>query len=232
MKKSMQLMAFLLGVVLLTGCGQKGGTSSASESAAPTSSAETSAVASTEGQESSAKKGDKSANKDAASLSDWQEIHPTWVSITSFYKEGYLKEAAEKVAKEKKTTVDALLKEHEEGAHTDIASFTFDGNKLILKDAAGKELVSSEYKYVKTIGKGVEHGEFAIFEAVDKVPEQFKAFALMEPHGGEGDITHFHARYGKSVDDPALTDKKWWPVYVDPKSTQEQVVKEILANED
>lgn len=171
-------------------------------------------------------------DKEEVSLSSWEEVHPVWESITNFYSKDYLKQAAEKKAKEKGKKAEEILKEHEEGAHTEVAAIEFSGNKITLKDKTGKELASSEYKYVKTIGKGVEHGEFAIFEATGDVKEEFKAIALMEPHGGEGDITHFHARFAKSVDDKALEDKDWWPVYVDPASTQEQVINEILGQEE
>lgn len=231
MKQKTRILAVIFGLALLAGCGQQGGKAPAQESKQVEASvAESKAPAAESNTEESA--ATKEAADEPTDFSDWQEVHPKWMSITTFYEKDYLKKAAEEKAKNEKTTAEALLKDHEEGAHTDIASFEFDGNKLTLKDKDEKEILSADYKYVKTIGKGVEHGEFAIFEAVGEVPEQYKAFAIMEPHGGEGDITHFHARYGKSVDDPALTNDKWWPVYVDPASTQEQVIKEILENED
>lgn len=221
MKKITRVLALALGLVLLAACGQKTpDTSSASESA------------NSEVSQEASKESEESQGDETVSFADWQDLHKVWNSITSFYEKDYLKKAADKKAGEESTTADALLKDHEKTAHTDITTFEFDGDKLILKDKEGKELVNAQYKYVKTIGKGVEHGEFAVFEAVGEVPEQFKAFAIMKPHGGEGDITHFHARYGKSVDDPELTNDKWWPVYVDPNSTEEQVINEILSNED
>lgn len=170
-------------------------------------------------------------SSEEVSLSDWEDVHKKWNSIATFYDKDYLLAEAEEHAKEDGTTVEAILSEHEEGSHSDIAVIEFDGNKITLMDKEGKELASSEYKYVETIGKGEDHGEFSIFEATGQVPAQFKALALMEPHGGEGDITHFHLRYADSTDSPDLTDENWWPVFVDPASTEDQVINEILGHE-
>lgn len=225
MKSLKRLFMLVLCVGLLTACSNKGAdtntTSVENKEAEPTQQVEEKEVKEAQAPET-----------EEVSLEAWEDLHPVWQSITTFYNKDYLQAAAQKHAEEDKTTAEALLKDHEAGAHSEIAAMEFSGNKITLKAEDGSELASSEYKYVKTIGKGEEHNEFAIFEATGDVPEQFKAFALMEPHGGEGDITHYHARYGKSVDDPALTDSDWWPVFVDPESTEEQVINEILGHEE
>lgn len=181
--------------------------------------------------ESQVENNDTKSDSTKVSLSDWESMHPVWNSITSFYDEDYLQLEAKSHAEKENSTVEAIIQEHEKSAHSKIETMEFSGEKIILKDKDGNVLASSEYGYVKTIGEGEEHGEFAVFEAKEDVPEEFKALALMEPHGGEGDITHFHVRYGKSVDDEVLADENWWPVFVDPASTKEQVINEILGDE-
>ncbi|WBW49358.1 ZinT/AdcA family metal-binding protein [Peptoniphilus equinus] len=166
---------------------------------------------------------------DAVSLSEWEDIHPVWSSITTFYDRDYLVKAADEKAAAEGKQGSELLAEHEAGAHIEVASIEFSGDTITLKDKAGQVIASGVYKYVKTIGKGKEHGEFAVFEAQGDVPESYKVLALMAPHGGEGDITHFHIRHGAGVDDPALEDENWWPVFVDPDSTEEQVIHEIVG---
>lgn len=173
----------------------------------------------------------KEPETDEVSLSEWGDFHPRWESITNFYDKDYLIEEAKHHAEEDGTTVEAILAEHKEETHTDIAYIEFSGEKITFLDKDESKIAASDYKFVKKIGEGEEHGEFAIFEATGDVPEQFKVLALMEPHGGEGDITHFHVRYASSIDSEELTDSQWWPVYVDPNSTETQVINEILGGE-
>lgn len=234
MKNFKKIMGLILCVALMSSCSQ-GATDKKADDKAKSSTEATQSTESVETSKPSTSVESTDAKKEVSSevsLSDWEDVHPKWNSITTFYTEDYLVAAAEKQAKEESKTADELLKEHEEGAHSDIASIEFSGNKITLLDKDGKELASSEYKYVRTIGEGIDHGEFAVFEAVGDVAEQYKALAIMQPHGGEGDITHFHLRYAKSTDDAELENNDWWPVFVDPDSTEEQVINEILGSEE
>ncbi|MDQ0509017.1 Zn/Cd-binding protein ZinT [Peptoniphilus ivorii] len=225
MKKFAWILSLVLCMGLFSGCGNKasddGGNSNTSA-----------AVEEKEKAPAETAKPEDEEEVEAVSLSDWESLHPEWKSITAFYKESYVSKAADKLGKKEDKSGPDLLEEHAAGAHSEIASITFSGDTLTLKDDADRELAKSKYRYIKTLGKGVEHGEFAVFEAEEEVPEQFKYLALMEPHGGEGDITHFHARYAKAIDAPELEDGDWWPVFVDPDSTQDQVIHEILGEEE
>lgn len=151
------------------------------------------------------------------SLSDWDG---EWNSIVYWYDEP---EVMKGLGDKPQEAIDAKNK----GAHTDFASLKVEDDSITFLDKEGNEVSKSKYKFVKKEVKGEgEHSEWDIFEAVDEADDMFKTVALMPIHGEEGDLTHFHARYGKTVEE-ALSDDTWWPVIASPKTTVEQVVDEI-----
>ena len=159
-------------------------------------------------------------SNEQVSLDGWAG---TWNSIVAWFDN-------EEVKKSLGDTADADIAAKNKGTHTDFKSMIVDGNTITFLDSAkdGKELAKSEYKFVekKVNGEG-EHSEWDIFEATSDLKDpKYKFIALMPVHGEEGDLTHFHVRYGSTVDE-ALADNTWWPVIASPETTVEQVVSEI-----
>lgn len=154
---------------------------------------------------------------EAAKLSDWEG---TWNSIVYWYEDA---DVLAGLGDDAQTKIDAK----NEGAHTDFATVTFDGNSVAFMDREGTGLSKSEYKFVekKVTGEG-EHSEWNIFESTGDAAEMYKVIALMPIHGEEGDLTHFHARYGATAEE-ALSDDSWWPVIASPETTVEQAIGEI-----
>ncbi len=48
----------------------------------------------------------------------------------------------------------------------------------------------------------------------------------MMPVHGEEELTHFHMRYGNSVDE-LMSKETWFPTFVAPSSTIDQIKDEI-----
>lgn len=170
-------------------------------------------------QQKSSNEEKKDVASEQVSLDNWKG---TWNSIVGWYDDAEVIKALGDGAKE-------AMEKKAEGSHTDFKSLVVDGNTITFLDAIkdGKEIAKSEYKFVEKKIKGEgEHGEWDVFEATGDVDSKFKVIALMPIHGEEGDLTHFHARYGATADE-ALSDDSWWPVIAAPDTTVEQVVGEI-----
>lgn len=159
----------------------------------------------------------KDTQDENASLSDWDG---EWNSIVYWYDD-------EEVRKGLGDDADSKIAEKDKGAHTDFAKIKVEADHVTFMDRDGKELAKSEYKFLEKKVKGEgEHSEWDIFEATGDVDSKYKVIALMPIHGEEGDLTHFHARYGATADE-ALSDDSWWPVIASPETTAEQAIGEI-----
>ena len=49
---------------------------------------------------------------------------------------------------------------------------------------------------------------------------------MLMPVHGEEELVHFHMRYGKSLDELEKQDK-WYPTFVKPESTMDQIADEV-----
>lgn len=162
------------------------------------------------------------------SLEDWAG---TWNSIEGYYDEPEIKKAMEEKAKELNKTFDELKAEKSKESHVDWLGLKIDDKTITFLDnfasKNGKEIEKIEYvfKEMKQVGKeGEEHSQWAVFEAKDKNAKH--PLLLMMPVHGEDEITHFHIRYGKSVDEMLKMDE-WWPVMAKDSSTTQQVIEEV-----
>lgn len=66
--------------------------------------------------------------------------------------------------------------------------------------------------------------EWDQFEATSK-DAKYPVLIMMPIHGEES-LTHFHMRYGKNIDE-LLKKDKWFPTYVKPSTTTDQLIDEI-----
>lgn len=170
----------------------------------------------------------KKDSKAEVSLADWQG---TWNSIEGYYDEPEIKKAMEAKAKELNKTFDELKAEKAKESHVEWLGLKIDDKTITFLDnfasKNGKEIEKVEYvfKEMKQVGKeGEEHSQWAVFEAKDKNAKH--PLLLMMPVHGEDEITHFHIRYGKNVDEMLKMDE-WWPVMAKDSSTTQQVIEEV-----
>lgn len=229
MKKHIALaLSLVLTAGLFTACSQKKATKTteAKASEVKESLQATEVEKDKEAKETEAEKKPDKAEK--VSLEDWKG---TWNSIEGYYDEPEIKKAMEAKAKELNKTFDELKAEKAKESHVDWMGLKIDGKTITFLDnfasKNGKEIEKVEYvfKEMKQVGKeGEEHSQWAVFEAKDKNAKH--PLLLMMPVHGEDEITHFHIRYGKTVDEMLKKDE-WWPVMAKDSSTTQQVIEEV-----
>ncbi|KXB41550.1 ZinT/AdcA family metal-binding protein [Amygdalobacter nucleatus] len=228
MKKHIALaLSLVLTASLFAACSKQ--EAKPTKAAKETKAAESVAATKAESKETKSSEADKKpAKAEEVSLEDWKG---TWNSIEGYYDEPEVKKAMEEKAKEIKKKFDDLKAEKSKECHVDWLGLKIDGKTITFLDnfasKNGKELEKVEYvfKEMKQVGKeGEEHSKWAVFEAKDKNAKH--PLLLMMPVHGEDEITHFHIRYGKSVDEMLKMDE-WWPVMAKDSSTMEQVITEV-----
>lgn len=170
----------------------------------------------------------KSDNKSKeVSISEWEGI---WNNMGGYLNNPELDKAYEQVAKRDKKDVKQVKDELIKKRQTDFEGIEIKGNKVTFldgfKDKGGKEISSAEYKFVKSFQ--TKHGndmlEWDQFEATSK-DAKYPVLIMMPIHGEES-LTHFHMRYGKNIDE-LLKKDKWFPTYVKPSTTTDQLIDEI-----
>lgn len=223
-------LSLLLAMGLLVSC---------SDSKKPTKDVASKATSAAKKDTKESKKDTKESKKDTKetkaatkaekmSLKDWAG---TWNSIEGYYTVPEVKKAMEAKAKELKKSFDEFKKEKSKECHVEWLGMKIDDNSITFLDNfasnKGKAIEKVEYtfKEIKQVGKeGEEHSQWAVFEAKDKKAKH--PLLLMMPVHGENEITHFHIRYGKSVDEMLKMDS-WWPVMAKDSSTMAQVITEV-----
>ncbi|XVG96037.1 ZinT/AdcA family metal-binding protein [Eubacteriales bacterium KG127] len=169
----------------------------------------------------------KVESKQTASLEEW---NGTWNSIEGYYDEPEVKAAIEKKAKKDGKTFEEVKAEKAKESHVDWLGLEIDGKTIKFldnfKSKGGKEIENVEYEFqeMKEVkGEGDEHKHWAVFKAKGNAKHPL---LLMMPVHGEDEITHFHVRYGESVDEMLKMDD-WWPVMAKDSSTTDQVITEV-----
>lgn len=169
----------------------------------------------------------KDANAKAVSLSDW---NGEWNSLTTYFDDAELQPVIEKAAKEKNESKDDLLKDLGERRHCDFGAVKIDGNKITYYDKqqkdGGKEIETVEYEWKES--HPIKHGNqtlsFEIYESKD-ANAKYKLIAMMPIHGEE-ELTHFHMRYGASIDE-MMKQEKWYPLLCKTETTYKQLEGEF-----
>lgn len=167
-------------------------------------------------------------SEEQVSLADWEgtwDDMSLWLDLPEI-EEGY-KLAAEKDGITPEEVKEALKKRRKADFHGMIV----EGNKVTLLDnwaaKGGKEIGTAEYEFVQShaleeSGHNLEWDEFKAISADAKYP----VLLLMPVHGEEA-LTHFHMRYGSDTQSLLTMEEKWYPTFVKPSTTAQQMIDEI-----
>lgn len=163
----------------------------------------------------------------SASLVDWKGV---WNSIDGYLDDKGLDDTYKEVATRDKTTPEAVKSGMKKKVAADFKGVEITDDSISFldgfKDKDGKEIAKSTYKLVGS--KKVTHGgaelEWNIFEATDKNAKY--PVMLMMPVHGEEELVHFHLRFGNNADELLKRDD-WYPTFVKPNTTLDQIKDEI-----
>ena len=162
-----------------------------------------------------------------ASMADWEG---EWNDMGGYLEKAEIQEAFKSLA-EKENTDEASAKEaYLKKRKCDFGGLEIAGDHVkFLKefpDAKGEVIGEADYTFKEKIE--VEHGghklEWDVFEATSK-DAPYKVLLMMPIHGEES-LTHFHMRYGDDKDS-LLKEEGWYPTFVKPSSTDQQIIDEI-----
>lgn len=162
-----------------------------------------------------------------ASMADWEG---EWNNMGGYLEKAEIQEAFKSLA-EKENTDEASAKEaYLKKRKCDFGGLEIAGDHVkFLKefpDAKGEVIGEADYTYKEKIE--VEHGghklEWDVFEAKSE-DAPYKVLLMMPIHGEES-LTHFHMRYGDDKDS-LLKEEGWYPTFVKPSSTDQQIIDEI-----
>lgn len=162
-----------------------------------------------------------------ASMADWEG---EWNDMGGYLEKAEIQEAFKSLA-EKENTDEASAKEaYLKKRKCDFGGLEIDGDHVkFLKefpDAKGEVIGEADYTFREKIE--VEHGghklEWDVFEA-NSEDAPYKVLLMMPIHGEES-LTHFHMRYGDDKDS-LLKEEGWYPTFVKPSSTNQQIIDEI-----
>lgn len=170
-----------------------------------------------------------SADKKEA-VKDLKGWEGTWNDFSKYLDDEQLKDAYAEKAKDAGKTPEEVKKELKERRQSEFGGLEIKGDTITFldgfKDKGGKEIAKVTYKFKDA--KKVEHGgkqlEWDIFEAQDK-DAKYPVLLLMPVHGEE-ELVHFHMRYGKDADE-LLKKDGWFPTFVKPNSTMDQIADEV-----
>lgn len=160
------------------------------------------------------------------SLSDWDG---SWNNMGAYLDDEELQEAFAELAEREDSSAEEVKENYQKRRHVDFDGLIIEGNKATLldgfEDDGGQLIEEVEYEYKETIT--VKHGNFDTqwynFEATGDA--EYKTLLMMPVHGEEL-LTHFHLRYGNDLDE-LLAMEDWYPTFVKPNSTYEQLYGEI-----
>ncbi|ERL11804.1 YodA lipocalin-like domain protein [Coriobacteriaceae bacterium BV3Ac1] len=161
------------------------------------------------------------------SLSDWAG---SWNGFSAYLSNPELDSTFKEVGERDKKSADEVKKDFSAKVKADFDGLKIEGDTVTFldgfEDKGGKELTHAEYHFKEA--RKVEHGghqlEWDIFEASD--PQAEYPVLLMMPVHGEEEMVHFHMRYGKNADE-LMAAADWYPTFVKPNTTLEQVKGEI-----
>lgn len=163
----------------------------------------------------------------AVTMADWDG---TWNNMGAYLDKEELQGAFEELGKKENSDAATAKAAYVEKRKCDFNGMIVEGDMVTFldnfKDDGGKEVGKGEYAFLES--KEAKHGnhtlEWDIFEA--KTPDAPYKYLLMMPIHGEETLTHFHMRYGDDKD-ALLAKEGWFPTFVKPTTTMDQLVDEI-----
>lgn len=162
----------------------------------------------------------------AVQLTDWKG---EWNNFTGYFEKPEVQKSFEELGKKEGKSAADAKKELFEKRKTEFNGIKLDGNKVTFYDKfiseGGKEIATLEYKFVEShkVKHGGEELSWNVFET--KGNDTFKYLALLPVHGEE-ELVHFHLRYGNDLQ-KILRSEDWYPTFVKPNSTMEQISHEV-----
>lgn len=162
-----------------------------------------------------------------ASIADWEG---EWNNMGGYLEKAEIQDAFKTLAKKEKTDEASAKEAYLKKRKCDFGGLEIKGDHIkFLKefpDAKGEVIGEADYTYKEKIE--VEHGghklEWDVFEAKSE-DAPYKVLLMMPIHGEES-LTHFHMRYGDDKDS-LLKEEGWYPTFVKPSSTDQQIIDEI-----
>lgn len=164
--------------------------------------------------------------EEEVSLADWEGM---WNSIEGYLDEEEVQGAFDSLATENNTSAEEAKEAYKEKRHADFLGMKIEGETVTFldgfEDKGGNAIETTSYKYLGQ--HNIKHGNFDLewftFEAEGE--SKYPILLMMSVHGEE-DLIHFHMRYGAS--EAELLEKEgWYPTFVKPNSTLDQVADEI-----
>lgn len=162
-----------------------------------------------------------------ASIADWEG---EWNNMGGYLEKAEIQDAFKTLAEKEKTDEASAKEAYLKKRKCDFGGLEIKGDHIkFLKefpDAKGEVIGEADYTYKEKIE--VEHGghklEWDVFEAKSE-DAPYKVLLMMPIHGEES-LTHFHMRYGDDKDS-LLKEEGWYPTFVKPSSTDQQIIDEI-----
>jgi len=155
-----------------------------------------------------------------------------WNGIHKYLDKPELKQSFEQGAKKKNMTPEAFKKDLMERRKCEFNGLRIKGSTIEFLDGFPKDnpktisKATYEFSENKKFSYGGHQYEWDIFKAKES-NAKYPILFLMPIHGEEG-LTHFHMRYGSSIDD-MLKQERWFPAFIKPDSTMSQIQGEIAG---
>lgn len=160
-------------------------------------------------------------DEEEASLSDWEG---EWNSIATYADDEKVQGAYKEVAERDKITEEEAKQNFAEHVKVEFGAVKIEDGKITFYDAPnGNEIDSSNFEYVDK--HPMEHGGKTYYWYEFKSDGKFEHVLLMPVHGEET-MPHFHLRTGSDVESMLGMDD-WYPTFVSPTVTLDQVYEEI-----
>ncbi|MBY4797294.1 metal-binding protein ZinT [Collinsella sp. AGMB00827] len=165
--------------------------------------------------------------KHEVSLADWEGA---WNGFNGYLDNPEVAPAFDEVAKRDGKSAEEVKKDFSAKVMCDFKGIVFKGDTIELLDGfeseGGKPTGKATYTFKES--RTVEHAgytlEWDVFTS-DDADAPYPVLLLMPVHGEE-ELVHFHMRYGNDVDELMAKDG-WYPTFVKPNSTIEQIKGEI-----
>lgn len=164
---------------------------------------------------------------DQASMADWEG---EWNNMGGYLEKTEIQEAFKTLAEKEKTDEASAKEAYLKKRKCDFGGLEIKGDHVkFLKDfpdAKGEVIGEADYTFKEKIE--AEHAghklEWDVFEAKSE-DAPYKVLLMMPIHGEES-LTHFHMRYGNDKES-LLKEEGWYPTFVKPSSTDQQIIDEI-----
>lgn len=161
-------------------------------------------------------------------LSDW---NGEWNSMGAYLDKEELQVAFETLAKNENKEVSEVKEAYVQRRAADFNGLIIKDDKISFYTGFPTEenaTAEAENTYTYLESYKVKHGHSELEWDVFKANEEDAKYPLLMlmPIHGEETLTHFHMRYGASVEE-MFAKKNWYPTFVAPDTTDDQLIDEI-----